>query len=100
MVKVLNYGDNLIKIFQKKSLKSTFKTPLSAYLYMKIENSNIMSFNIEKILGKEANYLLDHKCNTVKKEHLHLPGPDFVDRVMTPSDRNPVVLRNMQTLFN
>jgi len=100
LVKVLNYGDNLIKIFQKKSPKSTFKTPLSAYLYMTIENSNIMSFNIEKILGKEANYLLDHKCNTVKKEHLHLPGPDFVDRVMTTSDRNPVVLRNMQTLFN
>lgn len=100
MVKVLNYGDNLINIFQKKSIKSTLKTPLSAYLYMTIENRNIMSFNIEKILGKEANYLLDHKCNTVKKEHLHLPGPDFVDRVMTPSDRNPVVLRNMQTLFN
>ncbi len=100
MVKVLNYGDNLINIFQKKILKSTLKTPLSAYLYKTIENSNIMSFNIEKILGKEANYLLDHKCNTVKKEHLHLPGPDFVDRVMTASDRNPVVLRNMQTLFN
>ena len=100
MVKVLNYEDNLINIFQKKSLKSTLKTPLSAYLYMTIENSNIMSFNIENILGKEANYLLDHKCNTVKKEHLHLPGPDFVDRVMTTSDRNPVVLRNMQTLFN
>ncbi len=59
-----------------------------------------MALNIEKILGKEASYLLDHKCNTVKKEHLHLPGPDFVDRVMTSSDRNPVVLRNMQTLFN
>ncbi len=59
-----------------------------------------MSLNIEKILGKEASYLLDHKCDTVKKEHLHLPGPDFVDRVMTTSDRNPVVLRNMQTLFN
>ena len=73
---------------------------LSAYLYRKIENFNIMSFNIEKILGKEANYLLDHKCNTVKKEHLHLPGPDFVERVMTASDRNPIVLRNMQTLFN
>jgi class I fructose-bisphosphate aldolase len=100
MVKVLNYGDNLINIFQKKSLKLTLKTPLSAYLYMTIENSIIMSFNIENILGKEADYLLDHKCNTVKKEHLHLPGPDFVDRVMTTSDRNPVVLRNMQTLFN
>lgn len=90
----------LLTFSKKKSIKSTLKTPLSAYLYMTIENRNIMSFNIEKILGKEANYLLDHKCNTVKKEHLHLPGPDFVDRVMTPSDRNPVVLRNMQTLFN
>ena len=59
-----------------------------------------MSLNLEKFLGKEASYLLDHKCDTVKKEHLHLPGPDFVDRVMTTSDRNPVVLRNMQTLFN
>ena len=59
-----------------------------------------MSLNIENFLGKEASYLLDHKCDTVKKEHLHLPGPDFVDRVMTTSDRNPVVLRNMQTLFN
>ena len=59
-----------------------------------------MSLNIDKILGKEASYLLDHKCNTVKKEHLHLPGPDYVDRVMTTSDRNPVVLRNMQTLFD
>ena len=84
----------------KKTLKSPLKMHLSAYLYMSIENTIIMSFNIENILGKEANYLLDHKCNTVKKEHLHLPGPDFVDRVMTPSDRNPVVLRNMQTLFN
>lgn len=59
-----------------------------------------MALNIEEFLGKEASYLLDHKCDTVKKEHLHLPGPDFVDRVMTTSDRNPVVLRNMQTLFN
>ncbi len=67
---------------------------------MQFENNTIMSLNIEKFLGKEASYLLDHKCDTVKKEHLHLPGPDFVDRVMTTSDRNPVVLRNMQTLFN
>ena len=59
-----------------------------------------MSANIQKILGDDASYLLDHKCNTVKKNQLHLPGPDFVDRVMTPSDRNPVVLRNMQALFN
>jgi len=59
-----------------------------------------MSANIQKILGDDASYLLDHKCNTVKKNLLHLPGPDFVDRIMTPSDRNPVVMRNMQALFN
>ncbi len=59
-----------------------------------------MSTNIEKLLGKDAEFLLNHSCKTVAKEQLHLPGPDFVDRVMSSSDRNPVVLRNMQTLFN
>jgi len=59
-----------------------------------------MSTNIEKLLGKDAEYLLNHTCNTIAKDQLHLPGPDFVDRVLAPSDRSPVVLRNMQTLFN
>ena len=59
-----------------------------------------MSTNIEKLLGKDADFLLNHSCKTIGKEQLHLPGPDFVDRVMSASDRNPVVLRNMQTLFN
>ena len=59
-----------------------------------------MSTNIEKLLGKDAEYLLNHNCKTVAKEQLHLPGPDFVDRVHGSSDRSPAVLRNMQTLFN
>lgn len=59
-----------------------------------------MSTNIEKLLGKDAEYLLNHTCNTIAKDKLHLPGPDFVDRVLLPSDRSPTVLRNMQTLFN
>jgi len=59
-----------------------------------------MSTNIEKLLGKDAEYLLNHTCKTVSKEALHLPGPDYVDRVLAPSDRSPSVLRNMQTLFN
>lgn len=59
-----------------------------------------MSTNIEKILGSDAEFLLNHSCKTISKDQLHLPGPDFVDRVMNPSDRNPVVMRNMQTLFN
>ncbi len=59
-----------------------------------------MSTNIDKILGKDADFLLNHSCETISKKQIHLPGPDFVDRVLGPSDRNPIVLRNMQTLFN
>ncbi len=59
-----------------------------------------MSTNIEKILGKEADYLLGHECKTVGKEQLHLPGPDYVERILGPSDRSPAVMRNMQTIFN
>ena len=55
---------------------------------------------IADILGDEASYLLDHKSNTIAKEDLHLPGPDFVDRIWTASDRNPRVLRSLQTLFD
>lgn len=55
---------------------------------------------IEKALGDKASYYLNHSCKTVEKEHLHLPGPDFVDRVWAQSDRNPQVLRNLQSLYN
>ncbi|MCB0570267.1 MAG: class I fructose-bisphosphate aldolase [Phaeodactylibacter sp.] len=55
---------------------------------------------IESLLGEEAEYLLAHESQTISKAHLHLPGPDFVDRIMVGSDRSPNVLRNMQLLFN
>jgi class I fructose-bisphosphate aldolase len=55
---------------------------------------------IEPLLGNEAEFLLGHTCNTISRDQLHLPGPDFVDRVMSASDRSPVVLRNLQTLFD
>jgi class I fructose-bisphosphate aldolase len=54
---------------------------------------------IEEILGPDARELLEHRCETVPREMLHLPGPDFVDRVWAASDRNPRVLRSLQTLF-
>lgn len=44
--------------------------------------------------------LLNHECKTIDKSHLHLPGSDFVDRVVSQSDRSPSVMRNMQTIFN
>ncbi|MDW7651655.1 MAG: class I fructose-bisphosphate aldolase [Bacillota bacterium] len=50
-------------------------------------------------LGADAQYLLEHECKTVKKEMLHLPGPDFVDRIFAPSDRPVTVLRSLQSFF-
>ncbi|NBB73687.1 MAG: class I fructose-bisphosphate aldolase [Bacteroidetes bacterium] len=53
-----------------------------------------------ELLGDEAESLLDHTCETIAKDQLHLPGPDFVDRVWQGSDRNPRVLRNLQSMFD
>ena len=55
--------------------------------------------DIEKLLGADANKLLKHEPK-ISKQRLHLPGPDFVDRVWVGSDRTPNVLRNLQLLFN
>ena len=58
-----------------------------------------MSVDIPATLGEQAQHLLEHQCRTIAKDQLHLPGPDFVDRVWLQSDRNPMTLRNMQALF-
>ena len=55
---------------------------------------------IEKILGDSARYLLEHRCKTIPKDQLHLPGPDFIGRVWLGSDRKAPVLRNLQALFD
>ncbi len=57
-----------------------------------------MFTEIQNALGPQAEYLLSHSCKTISKELLHLPGPDFVDRIFIPSDRNPRVLANLQRL--
>jgi len=54
--------------------------------------------DIESILGDDA-ALLQHQCKTIKKESLHLPGPDFIDRIMAESDRPTRVLGSMQALL-
>ena len=54
---------------------------------------------IQEMLGGDADTLLNHTCNTIPKDALHLPGPDFVDRVWKDSDRNPRVLVNMQRIY-
>lgn len=56
--------------------------------------------NVIDLLGDEADHLLEHKCRTIDSSLLHLPGPDFVDRVHRGSDRNAQTLRNLQSLFS
>ena len=61
----------------------------------------MMNINeISKLLADEADYLLEYKCKTVTKDRLHLPGPDFVDRVWSISDRSNRVLGSLQRLLN
>ncbi|MGH9820510.1 MAG: class I fructose-bisphosphate aldolase, partial [Pyrinomonadaceae bacterium] len=55
---------------------------------------------LQGLLGKEAETLLSHVTKTIPKENIHVPGPDFVDRIWVGSDRNPNVLRSVQTLFD
>ena len=55
---------------------------------------------ITKILGKDSKYLLEHKSTTLPKGQLHLPGPDFVDRIFSQSNRSPQVLRSLSAIFD
>src|SRR5262245_1925579 len=55
---------------------------------------------IADLLGAEADSLLSFSNPDVKKDMLHIPGPDFVDRVLAPADRSPPVLRNFNAMIN
>jgi len=59
----------------------------------------IQANSIESLLGKEAEDLLTYKAK-VSQDLIHLPGPDFIDRIWINSDRNPQVLRNLQLLYS
>ena len=54
---------------------------------------------LEELLGEDSESLLSHRCETIDAANLHLPGPDFVDRIWIDSDRSPQVLRNLQALL-
>src|SRR5213593_3074976 len=54
---------------------------------------------IQEILGSDADSLLNHQCKTISKDKLHLPGPDFIDRIHVASDRPSRVLVSLQQLF-
>jgi len=55
---------------------------------------------LEELLGDDADSLLNHRCETIDASLLHLPGPDFVERVHLQSDRSPQVMRNLQSFLD
>src|SRR5579871_6661153 len=59
-----------------------------------------MNNKLVELLGPDAGKLLDHRCKTIPKEQLILPGPDFIERVFVSSDRNLRVLNNLARLLN
>jgi class I fructose-bisphosphate aldolase len=65
-----------------------------------VATAELTSSRLEELLGDEAEGLLTHKCTTLDASDLHLPGPDFIERVFVQSDRNPQVLRNLQALYD
>lgn len=65
---------------------------------MAVTNAN--NPNIIQLLGKDTEYLLQHKCNTFDKSLIHFPSKDFIDKVFTISDRNNQTLCSLQKLFD
>jgi class I fructose-bisphosphate aldolase len=55
---------------------------------------------LTSLLGDKSESLLNHQCQTIPKDLLHLPGPDWVDRIFASSDRNQRVLNNLHRIYN
>jgi class I fructose-bisphosphate aldolase len=66
---------------------------------MTITDSSITVDRIVELLGEHADELLDHTSTTIDRSLLHLPGPDFIDRVVALSDRSNTTLRNLAQVF-
>ncbi len=67
---------------------------------MAIASPDIRVDAIAEYLGDQADYLLNHQCDTIPRADLALPGPDFVERVWQDSDRNPQVIRSLQQIYD
>src|SRR3954470_2429273 len=65
-----------------------------------VATTDLSTNKIEQLLGDEAESLLNHTCETISADQLHLPGPDFIDRLWLASDRASATLRNLQWLFD
>ena len=62
-------------------------------------HTTMSSAKIAELLGAGAESLLNHQSKTISKEHLHLPGPDFLDRIFAPTNRSNQVIRSLQALY-
>ncbi len=67
---------------------------------MAIASPDIRADAIAEYLGDQAEYLLNHRCETIPRADLALPGPDFTERVWLDSDRNPQVIRSLQQIYD
>ena len=67
---------------------------------MAIATADIRLGTIADYLGDQADYLLNHRCETIAREDLALPGADFAERVWLDSDRNPQVIRSLQQIYD
>ncbi len=67
---------------------------------MAIASPDIRVDTIAEYLGAEADSLLNHRCETIPREDLALPGPNFAERVWLDSDRNPQVIRSLQQIYD
>ncbi len=67
---------------------------------MAIASPCIRLDRIAQYLGDDADYLLNHRCQTIPRASLALPGPDFTERVWLESDRNPQVIRSLQQIYD
>ncbi len=59
-----------------------------------------MAANIKELLGKDAEYLLNHECTTIRKEQIHLPSPSHVEDIWVNSNRSNQTLNSIQGLLN
>ncbi len=59
-----------------------------------------MAIDLQGLLGDQYDYLLGHKCTTIPKENIHLPGPNHVDKIFSLSDRSEKVIKNFNAMFN
>ena len=59
-----------------------------------------LTIDVRETLGSDAAALLDYSSKTISSDRLHLPGPDFVNRIVTQTDRSQNVLNNFQRILN